>query len=124
MAVIYNAAVRTARMNAVLSAIGTSGKLKIYAANGTTLLATLPLSATAGTVSGDTLSFNAITSDASADATNTAALATITTSADVVVVSGLTVGVATGNIQLNTVAFVAGAVVSLSSGSLTHNTAG
>ena len=124
MAVIYNAAVRTARMNAVLSAIGTSGKLKIYAANGTTLLATLPLSATAGTVSGDTLSFNAITSDASADITGTAALATITTSADVVVVSGLTVGVASGNIQLNTVSFVAGAVVSLSSGSLTHNTAG
>ena len=124
MAVIYNQAVRTARMNAVVSAIGASGKLKIYAANGTTLLATLPLATTAGTVTNDVLTFDTITADSSADESDTAALATITTSADAVVVSGLTCGVGTGNVQLNTTAIVAGATVSITSGTLTHNTAG
>jgi hypothetical protein len=124
MAVIYAAALRTTRMGDVVTAIGSNGKLKIYAANGTTLLATLPLSATAGTVSGDVLTFGTITSDTSADATDTAALATITTSADAVIVSGLTVGVGTGNIQLNTTSIVSGATVAITSGTLTHNTAG
>lgn len=122
MGVIYNAALRTTRMQDVVASIGSSGKLKITTSSGTVLV-TLPLSATAGVVSGDTLTFNTITS-ANAVADGAAALAIVTTSADVTVVSGLTVGVGTGNIQLNTTAIATGASVSISSGTITHNTTG
>ena len=127
MAVIYASGLRTTRMDAVKTAIDAgagAGKLKIYTSGGGTLLAVLTLSDPCGTVSGDTLTFSAITADSSADATGTAAEAKITTSADADVVTGLTVGTSGANINLNTVSIVSGATVSMSSGSLTHNTAG
>lgn len=127
MAVIYASGLRTTRMDAVKTAIDAgagAGKLKIYTSGAGTLLATLTLSDPCGTVSGDTLTFSAITADSSADATGTAAEAKITTSADADVVTGLTVSTSGANINLNTVSIVSGATVSMSSGSLTHNTAG
>lgn len=122
MGVIYNSTLRTTRMQDVVAAIGSNGKLKITTASNSVLV-TLPLAATAGTVSGDTLTFNTITS-ANATADGVAALAIVTTSADITVISGLTVGVGTGNIQLNTTAIALGASISISSGTITHNTAG
>ena len=126
MAVVYVSGLRTTRMDAVKTAIDAgsgAGKLKIFT-SADTLLATLTLSDPCGTVSGDVLTFSTITSDTSADATGTAAKATITTSADADVVTGLTVGTSGANINLNTVSIVSGATVSMSSGTLTHNTAG
>jgi len=127
MGVIYASGLRTTRMEAVKTAIDAgsgAGKLKIYTSGGGTLLATLTLSDPCGTVSGDVLTLSAITSDTSADATGTAAEAKITTSADADVVTGLTVGTSGTNIVLNTVSIVAGATVAMTSGTLTHNTAG
>ena len=127
MAVIYASGLRTTRMNAVKDAIDAgagAGKIKIYKVDGTSLLATLTLSDPCGTVSGDVLTFSTITADSSADDTGTAAVAKITTSADADVVTGLTVGTSGANINLNTTSIVAGATVSMSSGTLTHNTAG
>ena len=127
MAVIYASGLRTTRMDAVKTAIDAgsgAGKIKLYTSGGGTLLAVLTLSDPCGTVSGDTLTFSAITSDSAADNTGTAAEAKITTSADADVVTGLTVGVGTGNIQLNTTSIVQNATVAMTSGSLTHNTAG
>ena len=127
MAVIYASGLRTTRMDAVKTAIDAgsgAGKLKIYTSGGGTLLAVLTLSDPCGTVSGDTLTFSTITADSSADNTGTAAEAKITTSADADVVTGLTVSTSGANINLNTVSIVSGATVSMSSGSLTHNTAG
>jgi tetrahydromethanopterin S-methyltransferase subunit H len=100
MAVIYAAELRTARLQAVVDAIdaGTAGKLKLYT-SGDALLATLTLADPCGTVSGDILTFDAdpdIT--AAASGTGTVAKATITTSADAVVISGLTVGTGSENI--------------------------
>lgn len=126
MAVIYASGLRTTRMTAVRDAIDAgsgAGKIKIFT-SGDVLLATLTCSDPCGSVSGDVLTFSAITSDTSADATGTAAKASITTSADADVVTGLTVGTSGSNINLNTVSIVSGATVSMSSGTLTHNTAG
>ena len=97
MSVTYSTATKTARMNAVVTQIGTSGKIKFRTA-ADVLLATFTLAATAGTVSGDTLTFSDANGgtagilNTTGAAAGAAAKAEITTSADVVVVSGLTVG--------------------------------
>lgn len=127
---------KTARSTAILTAIGTSGLLKIYsgsspadasvAATGT-LLATLPLSATAGTVttgvSGGAsaiLTLNTVTS-ANGVATGTAGYGRITTSAGVGVVD-LDVG-ASGSgcsIIMTPTTVTTGAPVSVTSGTITE----
>jgi len=120
---IYRASLRTTRMNAVVTDIGSSGKLKLYA--GATLLGTLPLSATAGTVSGDVLTFSAITSDTSADNNGVADSAKITTSADVEVISltvgGTAEGTASGKeLVLAASTIVAGQSIAVTSLTITH----
>ena len=127
MGVIYRSSLRTTRMTDVVTDIDSgagAGKIKIGTTGMGTTLAVLPCSDPCGSVSGDTLTFSAITADSSADATGTAAEAIITNSSDVTIVSGLTVGTSGANINLNTVSIVAGANVSLSSGTITHNTSG
>ena len=129
MAVIYAAALRTARMNAVVTAIDAgsgAGKLKIGSAAMASVLATLTLTDPCGTVSGDvlTLDFDPDISDTSADNTGTAAVATITDSDDNVIVSGLTVGTTGTNIVLDSVSITAGQTVTITTGTLTHNTSG
>lgn len=128
MAVIYAAALRTTRMNAVVSAIdagAAAGKLKIGTAAMASTLATLTLTDPCGTVSGDVLTFD-FDPDISAVAANsgTAAAATITDSDDNVIVSGLTVGTSGTNIVLDSVAITAGQTVTITAGTLTHNTSG
>lgn len=129
MAVIYSAALRTTRMNAVVAAIdaGTGpGKLKIGTSGMASTLAVLTLVDPCGTVSGDVLTFDfdPDISDTSADNTGTAAAATITDSDDNVIVSGLTVGTSGTNIVLDSVSITAGQTVTITAGTLTHNTSG
>jgi hypothetical protein len=129
MAVIYAAAVRTSRMTQVLNAIdagAAAGKLKIGTTAMGTVLATLTLADPSGTVSGDvlTLDFDPDISDTSADNSGTAAAATITDSDDNVIVSGLTVGTSGTNIVLDSVSITAGQTVTITAGTITHNTAG
>lgn len=105
-------------VNTALNAGGGPGTLKIYtgtkpagpdtAATGT-LLGTLTLSNTAGVVSARTLTFNAVTQDASADATGTATWGrfldkngTAVIDVDVSTTSG------TAFIKMNTTSVVAG----------------
>jgi hypothetical protein len=113
-------------MNAVLTDIGASGKLVIGTSGlsgATGVLATLPLAATAGTVSGDVLTLNAVTASTVTGAgTQTAALAEIRNSADATIISGLTVGVSGANINLTTVSLANGAAISITSGTITHAT--
>lgn len=97
MSVTYSAATKTGRMNAVVTAIGTSGKMKLLTA-ADVLIASFTLAATAGTVSGSVLTFsdaNGATAgilNGTAAASGKVAKASFTTSADVDVVTGLTVG--------------------------------
>lgn len=128
MAVIYNATLRTARMNAVETALdGGAGaaKIKIYTSGLGKLLVTLTCADPAGAVAGDTLTFDCTPAlTAVAGNTGTAAEATITDSDDVVIVSGLTVGTGTENIVLDSASITSGQTVNITSGSLSHNTTG
>lgn len=92
MTVKIKATTRSSSLDAITAAIGTSGFLRIYdgtqpagpdtALSGNTLLAELPLSATAApAASGGVLTFSTITDEASAIATGTQTWASLTTSA-------------------------------------------
>ena len=127
MSIVYAAATKTARMQAIVTALGASGKLKLFASDGTTLLATFTLAATAGTVSGNVLTLsdqNGATAgilNTTASAAGTAAKASLTTSADVDVVTNvLTVGTSASDIILDNVVFALSQAITINSGTLTH----
>lgn len=126
MSIVYAAATKTARMNAIVTAIGASGKLKLWSA-ADALLATFTLAATAGTVSGSVLTLsdaNGATAgvlNTTAGAAGTATKASITTSADVdVVTNALTVGTSGTDIVLDNNVFTSGQAITITSGTLTH----
>lgn len=122
MSVGYSTTLRNARLDAITSAISTSGLLRIYdgtrpASGGTatTLLAQLTLSATfAPPASLGVLTASAIGSDASADATGTATWARLTTSGGVFV-ADMGVGTSGQEVTLNTVSIVSGGTVACTS---------
>jgi len=121
MAVTYTTALKNTRLDAVVTAIGSAGKLEICTAGYASVLATITLGATAGTTSGGVLTFSGFPrSDTSADATGTAALARIRTSADADVVTGLTVGTSGTDVILDTVSITAGQQVTINSAVITH----
>lgn len=125
MAVTYSTATKTARMNAVVTAIGTSGKLKLFTASDA-LLATFTLASTAGTVSGAVLTFsdaNGATAgilSTTASAGGAATKASITTSADVDVITGLTVGTSGTDLILDNNVLTNGQSVTINSATITH----
>lgn len=129
MGVVYAAALRTTRMTAVRDAIDAgvgAGKLKIGTTAMGSILATIPLADPCGTVAGDVLTIDTTPAieDTAADNTGTAAAATITDSADNVIVSGLTVGTSGTNIILDSVSITVGQRVQITSATITHNTSG
>lgn len=125
MAIIYSAAAKTARMNAVVTTIGTSGKLKLFTA-ADALLATFTLAATAGTVSGSVLTFSDANGGAAGILNTTAtgagvvAKATVTTSADVDVVTGLTVGTSGTDLIIVNTNIAVSQPVEVTSATFTH----
>lgn len=94
MTVVYATATKTARMNAVVTALGASGKLELGTASMALVVATITLGNPAGTVSTDTLTFSGFPrSDTSADATGKATAARLRdgSNADILTMScGLT----------------------------------
>jgi hypothetical protein len=85
-----SAALKTAQLNAIVTAAGANATIKFYTGSAPanvdtavtgTLLGTLTCASTLGTVSGSTLTFNAITGDTSVDATGAWGYARIATSA-------------------------------------------
>lgn len=127
MAVTYSTAVKTARMTAVrdqIDAGGAAGKLEICTAGYSSVLATITLGysgASTGTVSGTVLTLAGFPrSDTSADATGTAAVARIRTSANADVITGLTVGLSGSDINLDSLSITAGQQVTINSAAITH----
>lgn len=123
----------TATLNGFLDTIntrlGSGALLRFYsgtkpanadaALSGNTVLAELALSATPfAAASSRSISANAISNDTSADATGTCTFASFLTSGGTRVVD-VTVGTSASDIIVNTVSFVAGAQVSVSSMSIT-----
>lgn len=127
MAVTYSTAVKTARMTAVrdqIDAGGAAGKLEICTTAYGSVLATIPLGysgASTGTISGSVLTLAGFPrSDSSADATGTAAVARIRTSANVDVITGLTVGLTGSDVNLDSLSITAAQVVTINSATFTH----
>lgn len=122
MALAYSVAIRNAMLDAITTAVGGSGLLRIYdgtrpATGGaaTTLLAELTLNATfaPGAASG-VLTLNAITQDSSANATGTATWFRLTTSGGTACVDG-NVGTSGSDLNLSTTSIVATQPVSVTS---------
>lgn len=122
MAVVYTVAVKNARLNAVTTAIGTTGVLEIGTTGMATVLATIPLANPAApAAAGGVLTFTMPQSDTAADATGTAAAARIrTSSGGTDVVTGLTVGTSGTDIVLDNLSIATGQQVTINSATITH----
>lgn len=125
MAFTYSTAAKTARLQAVVDLLDSgsgSAKLEIGTAGMASLLAEFTLPEPCGTVSGDVLTFDfdPDISDSSANNGGTAAEAQIKDGDGNVVISGLTVGVGSGDVQLDSVTITAGQTVTITAGTITH----
>ena len=119
MAVTYTTAVKTSRMQAVLTALGASGKLEIGTAGMGTILATIALGAGGSVTSGVWTIISGAT-NATASAGGTAAAARIRTSGNTDIVTGLTVGLSASDINLDSLSITAGQTVTINSATITH----
>lgn len=122
MAVTYTTAVKNARLDAVTTAIGSTGVLEIGTTGMGSVLATIALANPAApAASGGVLTFTMPRSDTSADAGGTAAAARIrTASGGTDIVTGLTVGTSGSDINLDSTSITAGQTVTISSATITH----
>lgn len=123
MAVTYSTAVKTARMQATADQIdggAGAGKLKLFTA-ADALIVTLTLADPCGTAAAGVLTLDLdpdIT--AAAGASGTATKATLTTSADVDCVTGLTVGTSGTDVILDNNVIASGQNVTIATGTITH----
>lgn len=123
MAVTYTTAVKNARLDAVTTAIGTTGVLEIGTASMASVLATIALNnPAAAAASGGVLTLSGFPkSDSSADATGIAAAARIrTSSGGTDIITGLTVGTSGSDINLDSTSITAGQTVTINSATITH----
>jgi hypothetical protein len=123
MAVTYSNTVKDNRMTQVLNAIDggvAAGYIEICSAAYASVLATITLSDPCGSVASQALTLTMPKSDTNADASGTAAVARIKDSAGNIIVSGLTVGAGSGDINLSSVAITIGDTVTLNSAVITH----
>lgn len=131
MALGMNPLLRNNRLNAITSFAGASALLRIYngtrpatGGTATTLLAELACNATfAPAAASGALTLNAIANDVSADASGTATWARIVKADGTTHVMDLSVGTSGADINLNTVALVAGASVAVTSAVITDGNA-
>lgn len=123
MTISYATTLRNARLDAISTAVGSAGKLRIYngtrpATGGTvtTLLAELTLgSPFASAAASGVLTANAITGDTSADATGTATWFRIVTSGGTFVLDGDVGTAGPAELVLSSTSLVAGGTVNVSS---------
>lgn len=111
-------------MGIVVTDVGPTAVLELYS-NLDVLLVVIPLNNPFGAVSGDVLTLDVSPAlSANGIANGTAAKAKIWTleSGGVAVVDGLTVGTSGADIILNSVACSVGQPVTITSGTITHNT--
>lgn len=125
MAVTYSTAAKTARMAAVIAQIdagAAAGTLEIGTTGMGSVLAILTLADPCGSAASGVLTFDfdPDISDASTNASGTAAEARIKDSDGTVIISGLTVGTSGTDIVLDSVSITAGQTVTLTTGTITH----
>jgi hypothetical protein len=132
MALSYSTATRNSRLDAIVTAVGASGLVRIYdgtrpANPGTAittqvLLAELTCSATFGTSSAGVLTVSAITQDSSANNTGTASWFRVTTSGGTGVIDG-NVSTSGSDLNLTTTSITTGQSVSITSFTITEGNA-
>ena len=117
---------KVGRMNAVVTDIGSGGKVKFYSA-ADVLLATCTLGATAGTVGGAGVLTFSDANGATAGILNTTAVAAgtitkakITNSSDVVIVDGLTVATSGADWTIDNPSVAIGQGLTINSATLNH----
>lgn len=123
MAVSYNAAVKAARMNAVIAAIDAQtspGRIDIGTAGMGSLLLSVTLQKPSFSQSAGVITLLGVPIAGTASATGTAAAAQIKDGSGNVVVSGLTVGTAGADVIINSTSVTSGQAVSVTSGTITH----
>jgi hypothetical protein len=134
MAVTYDSAVKSKRMQSVIDRVdgktyvastgsATAGKLVIgtSALSGATgVLVEIPLPVPSFTESGGVIILQGMPLSADAAASGMAATAEVRDSADNTIVSGLTVGTAGTHILIESASIVEGKAVSVYSGTITH----
>jgi hypothetical protein len=122
MAITYTTAVKNVRLNAVTTAIGTTGVLEIGTTGMASILATIPLANPAApAASGGVLTFTMPQSDTAADATGTAAAARIrTATGGTDIITGLTVGTSATDVILDSLSITLGQTVTINSATITH----
>lgn len=131
MTVSLTTAVRNAKLDAITTATGNAALLRIYdgtppananaALSGNTKLAELVCGTPfAPAASGGVLTANAISNDASADATGTASFYRLYKSDGTTVINQGSVGTSGADLNLNTLAIVSGGPVAVSSFTFTE----
>lgn len=118
MAVTYSTATKTVRMTATRDDLA-DGTLEIMT-SADAVLVTFGLSATGGTVSGDTWTLAFDNATVAAAAAGTAAKAQIKDSGGTAQITGLTVGQGSGDISLDNTNIQSGQNVTLSSATIQH----
>jgi hypothetical protein len=110
MSLTFSTSAKNARADAITAAIGTGGKLKFFHSDGTTVLVTDTFTGNMfAAASGGAIAFNApATNPVGASATGTLTTAKITTSADVDVITGLTVGTSGTDIIVDNTSIASG----------------
>lgn len=125
MSVSYIANLKTSRMQAVIDRIdiGTAGTIEICTAGYAGVIVSIPIAKPSFTESAGVITLAGVPKSAAATlaGTNTAAVARIKASNGDVVVNSLTVGVGTGDVQLNSVSHTLGQTVSITAGTITHS---
>lgn len=131
MTLSIRATTRNAMLDTITTGVGTSGLIRIYdgtratnvgtAVGAQVLLAELTANASAfaAAASGGVLTLNAITADSSANATGTATWFRVLQSNGTTAIFDGSVGTSGTDLVFNTVSFVSGANVSISSWTLT-----
>jgi hypothetical protein len=125
MAVNYATALKDDRMISVITRLDAQSgvaKVEICTAAYATVLSTISLAKPSFTETGGVITMaGAPKSDSSAANTGTAALARLKDSAGTVWIQGLTCGVGSGDLQLNSLSITAGQTVSIVSATITHS---
>lgn len=121
MAVVYTTAVKNARLDAVTTQIGTSGKLEIGTTAMAATLATITLNSTAAAAaSSGVLTFSGFPKTVAAAGTGTAAAARVRKSDNTDIITGLTVGTSSADIILDSTSITSGQNVTINSATLSH----
>jgi len=121
MAVVYPTAVKNARLDAVVTKIGTTGVLEVGTTGMASVLFSVPFDNPAGTTSGGVLTFSGFPKTTTASAAGTATAARIRTgTGGTDIVTGLTVGTSASDVIVNTTTVAISDPVQVTSATITH----